>query len=826
MGVQFEWQQDLDDDGWSRRQEGKSPDRRLRKTARWLLLVLLLATAAGSLALWRLNRAGLEAAKADVQEAVQLGHWALQQGNQDVFRRSLDPLDTAWQARVLGDWPALTAAAQGAEAPTVETARLLGDTAEATLRWRDAGAGQSYLARRWFRLVDSGWRWARPRPDTWGDKQRQERPHLTLTLAAGEGAIAAPILDTLDGFAAALCQRYGVGDNACRFHVSWELLADDGLPPELRDLELPSLASVTADELDGPLYLMGAVSATWRSYELRQRLRRFTSGDSFLATWRLETLRPPGNDKLPDALPGEPDRPIILPSPWLLGIDEAGRAHPLWQAHAERLLADAVLRRAEGVVLGNAKHVNAAWALHQALLAGEAGPPVLESLAPAGPAAPHPMTPLQVPDLSSLGAALQSSPDELALAQLADLVRYLRERWSAEQLAALPRGLGRSAFTSRWISATLGIDQAAFLADWRAEQLAQPGSPLAGLAEALVEQARRDVQLRRGDQATYLRLYASAARSWRFGRDTSLLYGSLSFDAAWGAKIKAIGAIEDIVWADMEEWNGQQRWADLRFFRQDPAQGWLREAPDARFWGAERTLTTDRVRWRYRQADEASVLAVAPLVDGYVHQLAVDFALPAQPLTVTVLADTLSRSDAEPANSLEVPSPRAYRLDLSNGSASEALRQNVALQLVVQHMLRKAQALGAGQALVESGPIWPVLLAAVRSELRQLDTPSEELFRGQYDSLARAVAAGQAPAARQILAADPGDDESPESRASALLAGYVLDVHGWQLFDSLLADGLQTTLEAAMATRHWSWDELELDWQRYLQQQFAEGAAR
>jgi len=118
-------------------------------------------------------------------------------------------------------------------------------------------------------------------------------------------------------------------------------------------------------------------------------------------------------------------------------------------------------------ILGSPEYVNIAWALHQAVLAAETNLPTTKNLAALGAATPIDVSVSMLPELSSLGAALQSRPDERALAQLANLSHFLQSAWTPEQIAALPAALGSTPLIDRALGQALGVDGNAFLRDWR-----------------------------------------------------------------------------------------------------------------------------------------------------------------------------------------------------------------------------------------------------------------------------------------------------------------------------------------------------------------------
>lgn len=514
MTVHLDWQQDLEEDGWPRRQHD-IPPRRSPPQLRWLVLVVVAVIVGCAIAFWQLSSTGLRSAKNDLQEAVTYSHWTLQQSNQSLFQDTLDPTAPSWQNALLEDWDTLQASAQGVDPPLVESLQLQGDMAEAFVRWQDGVTGQSYLSRRWFRLVNGQWHWTRPHDQAWGSRRTETQPHVTLHFSTGEGEIVSPVLTELDSFVAAQCDRYHVKGDDCHLHVAWELLDIEGRPLAWRDLALPPLAAATADEMDGSLYIMGASHTDWGSPLIRRRLSSFYPGQSYVAQSQLDILRPADFARLPSALPGEASAPIQLPSPWLLGLNN-GQPHPRWQAHSQRLLADAILRRAEGTVIGSARFSNAVWALHQALLALDHGLPALDRLAEPGAAAPSKVSPGEIPDLSSLGAALQSRPNDLALRQLEDLLAFLQAHWEVEELLNLASAIGAHAYTGPLLEEALGVDEDTFLAQWRSEQLRRAASPLANLVTLLEQHMREEAEAwSLGNEAQALESYTPTGQAWR-----------------------------------------------------------------------------------------------------------------------------------------------------------------------------------------------------------------------------------------------------------------------------------------------------------------------
>lgn len=483
MSIRLDWQQDLEDGGWPERPDGP-PDRRGTKR-RWGLIVLaLLGLAALAAVGWQSTR-GKRAAQADLQEALDYAQWALQQQDPALFKQTLDASVPGWPEAVLDDWSELAAAARGAPAPQVESVLLDGTVMAATVRWHDQATGRAFMAWRWFRFTaDTGassgqqdWRWTRPVASNLGAEQVERRAHVTLIHHERDAQVAADVAGQLDALTGRLCERYRVAEAACHFHLRWDLIDPSGRALSWRDLALPPLAEVVSEEINGPIFIQGATVEDWHSSRLRQRLQRFFPGRGFVASSRLAVLRPTGTPRLPDALLGEEKQPIVLPTPWLMGVDDQGRPHPKWSSHAERLLADAVIRRAQGFVLGSSDYVNISWALHQAILAMETGQPITRRLAAPGAAPPVGEGRSAWSELSSLGAALQSGPTPAALAQLDALTQFLQSSWAPDQVAALPAALGSTPFVDRALNQALGVNGEQFLRGWQAGQARRPALP-------------------------------------------------------------------------------------------------------------------------------------------------------------------------------------------------------------------------------------------------------------------------------------------------------------------------------------------------------------
>ena len=135
MSIRLDWQQDLEEESWPKRPDSTPPNRKRAPTEAWLILGLVILGGIAAIALWRLSDRGERAARADLQESLAFAHWALQQQDQELFKSTLDSSSPAWSTHVLSDWDDLTAGAQDAPAPSIESIQLDGDLIEATIGW-------------------------------------------------------------------------------------------------------------------------------------------------------------------------------------------------------------------------------------------------------------------------------------------------------------------------------------------------------------------------------------------------------------------------------------------------------------------------------------------------------------------------------------------------------------------------------------------------------------------------------------------------------------------------------------------------------------------
>ena len=730
----------------------------------------------------------------------------------------------AWVDLIKLDWPRLLTTFQGAPAPQAEQVRLLNsDLVEATVRWEDGGSGKSYESRRWYRLEGNQWQWTQPRPASGPANGREDLPNLTLTFHRDDGDIVGPIMAELDALASSRCQEFGVPADACHFYLRWERLDQHGQPFRWQDAPLPTLAAGVADELDGPIYLANLRRSDWRSPALRARLQRFYPGRGSVAQNQLSVVRPVDSVSLPDALTGEAADPLLMPTPWLAGIDDSGMPHPRWMAYADRALTDLVLRKARGYSLGSARSINAVWALHQALLASATGLPEVDALAAQPGAAPPSTVHVGVPDLSGLGAILQTDPDATALAQLAGLVGYLETNWSAAELASLASAMAQTSNPDRLLAASLGVGADVFLDGWRAAERQRAGSPLAELVEQLEEHARTEARLAQTiDQQAVLRLYTDSGRAWLESHSPdSGLFAQPQFGNNWSVSIGEIGGLGDTVWAVVDASDGINKQRDIRFYRWNQELGWLRERPLARFWGANRTLESGLITWLYPEIDDEVVQAAALLLDASTRATQQAFGLPVEPVRITLVADTrASFAGTDRQGNLLAASPQSYVAPV-DADALEAFRRDIATRIVQQQSQRLFESLS-----VETLPLdqqWQIGLAAtgmILAQFEALGLDDSNIGAVVRQAALDALSDGSLPPAQEIAAASARDDGDGEANYHNLaLTAYLYLNHGMERMATVIDSGLEEGLKQVMAEKGWTWGDLDADWRAYLASQ-------
>ncbi|MCA9871552.1 MAG: hypothetical protein KC487_14385, partial [Anaerolineae bacterium] len=634
-----------------------------------------------------------------------------------------------------------------------------------------------------------------------------------------DGENALTILPQLDDMIASRCQEFSVPEQSCHFYIQWDFADGNGQPLPWRDMPLPPLAATSGDVMDAPIYLVNGRQADWQSAELRRRLQEYYPGRAFVAQSDVEMMRPANVRSLPASLLGDPYYPLILPSPSLEGVDDNGQPHPRWLAHVDRLLTDLVMRQSEGFTLGSAEYVNGTWALHQALLAIAAGFPAAGQLITADNEAPPSALPVEIPDLAGLGAALQSNPDDVALSQLAGLVRYLQAGWTVQELDRLPQRLGTAASLDLLLQEMLDTDVESFTAGWRQQELSQADSPLSGLVQTIVDLTQEEAVAWLDSRWQALKFYSGDGRAWlmRNPSDNAVL-GSLSPNDHWQVDVTGIGATGPYVWAEMTLDDGEQLARDLRFYVFDEANGWLRHSPVRAFWGDSRSLSDDLVRWSYHEIDEAAVQAVAPLVEDAYAKVIEDIGLAPLPISVTVKADTEVSWDPDSWSSdIDAPSPRSYVLDIHGDNGTDALRRDVLVRLLV-FWHRRAMELAISQVSENNATfIFPSIESAFIAEREAFDVQFATSPSDQELVVRRALEEGRLPEIGVLAAgAYSAAWDSIEGRSRMLLEIYVFERHGFQWLDTMQKNGLAYTLDLVMQEKGWTLDDLEADWREFL----------
>ena len=816
MSVELDWQQDLEDEGWPRRHDTGPPNKGPRR-GRYALIAVVLLLAAGAAVLWMLNQRGLKAVKADVQEAVTYIHWTLQQDNPELTINTLDSISPRWVGQMRSEWPRLAAAALSAPPPSVEGVEMSGDIAEATVRWVDATSGLSYLTRRWYRLAGAQWLWTQQRAKDRDALQSEQLAHVTLSFHPDDKGLVATILPQLDEMIAGHCQQFGVSEQSCHFYIQWDTSDANGQPLLWQDMPLPPLAATTGDEMDAPIYLVNGRQADWQSAELRRRLQEYYPDRSFGAQSTVELLRPDALHDLPASLLGDPNDPLIVLSPALEGVDDSKNPHPRWLAFVDRQLTDLVMRKAEGYILGSADYVNAAWALHQALLTSFTGLPTTDQFATADNEAPPGAPPVEMPDLSGLGAALQNNPDDVALRQLAGLVSFLEKGWSGQQLASLPKRLGVAASLDLLLQEMLATDLESFTTSWREQEQAKPDSPLTGLVNTLVDLVKQEAAAWQAGRPMALELYTQEGRSWRLRNGPNdAFFGRPNYNDQMRVEVNDIGSVGKYVWVALTESDNLLTEHDLRFYFKDPTLGWLRHSPVESFWGNSRSVSSELTHWSYYEIDEAAVQAVVPLLENAYRKVVTDYSLPALPISVTIAADTMVMWDTDQwITDIEAPSPHSYVLLRTDDDATEALRRDVLTRLLVHIWQQKTDQLAAAN-MPTNGFAWQGLVSALFVEFEAFDIPTATILTNNEPAVLQAFRLGRLPEISVLIAEATPPSDSIEDRSRVLLGMYIFQQHGFQWLDSVINDGLATTLDRVMQEQGWTLDDLEADWREFL----------
>jgi hypothetical protein len=135
------------------------------------------------------------------------------------------------------------------------------------------------------------------------------------------------------------------------------------------------------------------------------------------------------------------------------------------------------------------------------------------------------------------------------------------------------------------------------------------------------------------------------------------------------------------------------RHRQMRFYRQDEKDGWLRTAPSPVFWGSKQTVETVYFRIHYRQRDEYAVLDAAARLDKIYTNLRQDAGLPPASGKLTVEVRPLSPYQLDylqfEENRLEVHSP--LLLQVPEGLSDEETLTKSIVNPLVAYVLAEAQ---------------------------------------------------------------------------------------------------------------------------------------
>jgi hypothetical protein len=168
--------------------------------------------------------------------------------------------------------------------------------------------------------------------------------------------------------------------------------------------------------------------------------------------------------------------------------------------------------------------------------------------------------------------------------------------------------------------------------------------------------------------------------------------------------------------------HGLPAYRQTRFY-QRTEEGWRQVAPDAAFWGPERSLATPSFVFHFRQHDALAVIAVMPRVDALYTTMWRNVGLPIVPtadklnIEVSVTQPPGHASSwLRVAERLHVPSPAVYWAPVEVTDV-ELLAQSLALPLLT-HGLAQAREHHA------IGPAWQPLLNGLRLwQVWDLDLP-------------------------------------------------------------------------------------------------------
>jgi hypothetical protein len=254
------------------------------------------------------------------------------------------------------------------------------------------------------------------------------------------------------------------------------------------------------------------------------------------------------------------------------------------------------------------------------------------------------------------------------------------------------------------------------------------------------------------------------------------------------------------------------------FYRNEAPSGWKRAAPHITFWGAEETLETTHLHWRYRELDAEAVAHAAQPMDRFLLHLYRTLGL-SVPTSTKVLIEvvTTTRQLQPPAleeNRLIARSPYllATPTEISN---AEALNSAVQLSLL-QHTLRQMQ---------QQQPVWCIwrpLLPGLEQWLLHSHTGAtvdqQAAEMPATPSLTRLLRSHETCLDRPVTHLRSGTGNAAATLLAETLFAYVAEQYGVEGVPMLLAAFRRhSTWEGALAAAFGaSKDEFEAGWWAHL----------
>ena len=208
---------------------------------------------------------------------------------------------------------------------------------------------------------------------------------------------------------------------------------------------------------------------------------------------------------------------------------------------------------------------------------------------------------------------------------------------------------------------------------------------------------------------------------------------------------------------------------------------------------------------------------VVPLLDDAYRQVTDDFDLPADPIGVTIEADTMGTWDFDRwLADIDAPSPRSYVMLSPDDDEADALRRDVIVRMIITMWQRKALQLGSVADLPDNNQAQNILVSATLAELETFDIPSDLLLSGTEQVVTRILEQGRLPEISELVAPQQQPTDDIHAQSQIFLAMYVFQRHGFEWLDSALNDGLATTLDLIMQQEDWTLADLEAHWRAYL----------